>query len=308
MSALAAVFAIVCLGLGATPVFAADPAAASRVVNITRGSTPGWLPSEALETQARRTATDFLAALDAGRFSDAYALLAESNRKEPIKAFAERLRKFNRLAGPVRERRIAKLTWTHGSGQTPRLGTYVAVDLVSRFAQVERHCGFVVLHQPPAGGDFQVARVEDNYIDDASAQGLGAGLDAAWARMSAHCPGYAAAAKADEPLQEAPDSTIGYPTVAAALQDLRSRPEVAMGTADGWVTANEAAANTYWSFPPAGHPAYPAAVKRQVVQQHDGTELQMTVLCRASKTACDNLVRSFEELNAATIADLRRAR
>jgi hypothetical protein len=99
------------------------------------------------------------------------------------------------------------------------------------------------------------------------------------------------------PLPEDPSSEIGYPSVADALKDLRARRDVVVTVQNGWIVANDNAAKTIWSFPPPGHPAYPAAVKRQIVQQADGAYLTMSVHCEASKQACDDLVRTFEQLN-----------
>jgi len=98
------------------------------------------------------------------------------------------------------------------------------------------------------------------------------------------------------PLPERP-SSVGYDTVAAALADLRSHPDVVFTTENGWLIATNEAAKTIWSFAPEGYPAYPAVVKRQAVPQAGGSIIQMNVLCEASKRACDNLVRTFAEMN-----------
>ena len=82
-----------------------------REVNVTADSTPGWTPSVEQERLAKKAATDYLAALDAGRSSDAYVLLSERNRSQSTKAFAANLAEFNSLAGPAKARRFTK---THG--------------------------------------------------------------------------------------------------------------------------------------------------------------------------------------------------
>jgi hypothetical protein len=48
-------------------------------------------------------------------------------------------------------------------------------------------------------------------------------------------------------------------------------------------------------------------VKRYFTQENGGTNLRMSVQCEASKQSCDDLVRSFEELNA-RMATLRGAK
>ena len=65
-----------------------------------------------------------------------------------------------------------------------------------------------------------------------------------------------------EELKESRTNEIGYPTVAAALGDLRNRPGVQISQQGGWTVINDAASATVWSFTPPGHPAHPSAVKR----------------------------------------------
>lgn len=102
---------------------------------------------------------------------------------------------------------------------------------------------------------------------------------------------------ASEPLPEASQSTIGYETVDEALKALRSQRGVVFTTENGWLIATDEATYTIWSFAPEGYPAYPAAVKRQVVPHGNGSMIQMNVLCEAPKEACDALVRTFAEMN-----------
>jgi hypothetical protein len=109
--------------------------------------------------------------------------------------------------------------------------------------------------------------------------------------------GSSAFAQPNQPLPEADKPTIGYPSVAAALAALKARPDVTFSTQGGWTIATEASSATLWSFPPAGHPAYPSAVKRQIENRSDGAYVNMSVQCEASKSACDDLVRSFQQLN-----------
>ncbi|WP_181242735.1 molecular chaperone DnaJ [Caulobacter vibrioides] len=100
------------------------------------------------------------------------------------------------------------------------------------------------------------------------------------------------------PLPEVSDSPIGYPSVAAALADLAGRPDVQTSVQGDWTIIAQPQPRTLWSFPGAKHPAYPAAVRREVVTGPDGkVYVQMQVLCEASKPACDDLVRSFQALN-----------
>jgi hypothetical protein len=81
--------------------------------------------------------------------------------------------------------------------------------------------------------------------------------------------------------------------VDGALAALHSKAGVVFTSHDGWTIAEDDATQTTWSFPPPGHPAYPAAVKRQVIEKDGAASIEMNVLCLATKTACDDLVRSF---------------
>lgn len=98
------------------------------------------------------------------------------------------------------------------------------------------------------------------------------------------------AAPAQHPAQP---GTIGYPTVSAALKALRNKPSVQIRSEHGWVIAADDESKTVWSFVPKDDPAYPAVVKRTVVQRNGRIYIVMRVLCEASKSACDQLVQRF---------------
>jgi hypothetical protein len=99
------------------------------------------------------------------------------------------------------------------------------------------------------------------------------------------------------PLPEAAGPTIDYPSVDAALKALRAKAGVVFTTESGWTIATDEAAYTIWSFAPPTYPAYPAVVKRQVISKGAGSEITMDVHCEASKAACDDLVRTFSQMN-----------
>ena len=93
-------------------------------------------------------------------------------------------------------------------------------------------------------------------------------------------------------------SGIGYPSVAAALADLHSKPEVIFREEAGWIIAEDRSHFTLWSFATEGDPAYPSAVKRTVVQESGGSvTMNMNILCESTQDACDKLVANFNELN-----------
>lgn len=107
----------------------------------------------------------------------------------------------------------------------------------------------------------------------------------------------AAAQAAERSLGEATEAVIEYPSVADALKALHSKPDVVFTTVNGWTIATDEAAYTIWSFAPLTYPAYPAVVRRQVVAKGSSSLISMAVECEASKAACDELVRTFAQMN-----------
>ena len=47
---------------------------------------------------------------------------------------------------------------------------------------------------------------------------------------------------------------IGFPTVAAALEALKSRNDLKISIQGGWTIVEDRSANTFWSFTPPNHP------------------------------------------------------
>lgn len=165
-------------------------------INITTDSAPGWLPSVELSAQAEATLHDYIAATDANRVSDAYAMLSDIQKQNvPFETFKTNIETFNARAGAVIERRIVKVTWTKDPANAPAPGVYVAIDIVSRFANIDRHCGYIALYLKPDGGAFQIQREEFALMDNATAQTIAKeqgedGVEKMWAKLSAYCPNY----------------------------------------------------------------------------------------------------------------------
>ena len=113
-------------------------------------------------------------------------------------------------------------------------------------------------------------------------------------------------AQTPAPIPESPGA-FGYPSVAAAREALRSHSGVVFDVQNGWDIATDDGTRTIWSFAPPDYPAYPAAVKRQLVESGEGVTLEMSVLCQASKEACDDLVREFMQLNENAMNEARAA-
>ena len=97
--------------------------------------------------------------------------------------------------------------------------------------------------------------------------------------------------------QPAAQSPIAYPTVAEALQALQHKNGVRISNQGGWTVIDDPSEQTLWSFAPPGHPAYPAAVRRQIIKGSSGISFKTSILCQAAKPPCDKLAADFEELN-----------
>ena len=100
--------------------------------------------------------------------------------------------------------------------------------------------------------------------------------------------------------QQSATPGISYPSVAAALKDLESRDgkDTVVTHGDGWTTVNEPAAAAQWSFPPTGHAAYPAVLRRTMVRGADGQiQVRTDHLCESPAAACQALLAEFAQLN-----------
>ena len=121
-----------------------------------------------------------------------------------------------------------------------------------------------------------------------------------------------ALAQSAAPLEESSGSAakLGYPTVAAALEGLKSKPGVSVNITkpDAWTIVMEPSTKAIWSFTPEGHYAYPSVVRREVKQREAGdVYLEMVALCQAEKEPCDRLIREFQQLNERMRASIQRS-
>jgi len=89
-----------------------------------------------------------------------------------------------------------------------------------------------------------------------------------------------------EPPTSAALTSIGYASVAEALAALRAKPGVTFTTQDGMTIAEDLDALTSWIFYPEGHPAYPTAIRRSLVNKPEGAYMETNVWCEAGKKAC----------------------
>jgi len=88
---------------------------------------------------------------------------------------------------------------------------------------------------------------------------------------------------------------FGYPSVQAAFEALKARKDVRMTSQDGWTIIEDPVNSTLWSFVPASNPAYPAVIRRQIVEREGRKAVGMSALCQGPRAACDKLV---EEMRA----------
>lgn len=104
-------------------------------------------------------------------------------------------------------------------------------------------------------------------------------------------------------------SSIGYPTVAAALEALRADPTATESTPHGWTVFERAGGLEIWSFTPKGHPAHPSMAKRTAYQDANGDWRISTALrCGATKADCDALMAQYRQLDAQMREDIRKER
>jgi hypothetical protein len=100
--------------------------------------------------------------------------------------------------------------------------------------------------------------------------------------------------------------SVGYPSVAEALEALKARNDVRISIQDGWTIVEDPRDDSLWSFTPPKHPAHPAVVKRNPEKKDGAMFIQTRSLCHAGKAACDKLMADFLELNSRIAADIRR--
>ncbi len=112
--------------------------------------------------------------------------------------------------------------------------------------------------------------------------------------------GFAACASA-QPVVTVPsplDSEFEYPTVAAALTAIKARWDLErFSRDDGWLGFSDSRNKVIWTFAPAGHPAYPAVIKRAIVDDGKVVVVKTTARCEGPKAACEQLLLEFKALD-----------
>jgi hypothetical protein len=122
-----------------------------------------WRPTAELQERVLRDVLAYLAAKDAHRFADAYALFtARQKAAVPFQRWEADMQALYSQAGAAEGRTLKKVTWYKNPANT-QPGIYAAVDFSSRFAELSLHCGFVAM-QLQMDGSFAVVREEENSI------------------------------------------------------------------------------------------------------------------------------------------------
>jgi hypothetical protein len=165
-------------------------------INLTPDSSPGWTPTTEQRQRVIQTVEMFLGAVEEARYGEAYGMLSEINqRNQTLAQFSQNAQTFHGQAGPLKFWKVLKVTWTKDPAHAPSPGIYAVIDLAAQFANVDRDCGYIVLYQRPAGGDFTIMHRENNYLDNATAQDIErkhskAEVANVWGQMSRYCPNY----------------------------------------------------------------------------------------------------------------------
>ncbi len=94
-------------------------------------------------------------------------------------------------------------------------------------------------------------------------------------------------------------SSSESPGVLKTLENLKSNPDATFRNANGWTIINidNDLEKSIYSFTPESHAAYPAIVKREIIEKDGSIHIEMTAKCGATKDVCDELVQQFVALN-----------
>ena len=170
---------------------------ASATMDITPDSAPGWAPSQVQRSQVAMVIEEFLADLDQGKYLKAYGLMTQSRRAaQSLDDFEKIAANFNAEAGAVIYRRITHISWTKDPANAPGPGVYVSVDLISKFAKVDRDCGYIILYQGNPADPFLVQGEEHAYLSNLKAREIQEKtsreyVENLWIRLATStCPNY----------------------------------------------------------------------------------------------------------------------
>ena len=175
-----------------------QPAAAKapRVINVTTDSAAGWLPSEELDTEADTFLRTYFDAYDRGDDRRLWELTTDGLKGlSNFAQFQTDNKRTRQDLGHLQKLEVLQVTWTKDPANAPAPGIYVAIDITGHFTKTQRHCGYVVLFKATGGEPFRLARIETNYMTDASARTFSkrkppGEVDRAWSMVSVNCSNY----------------------------------------------------------------------------------------------------------------------
>jgi hypothetical protein len=255
-------------------------------------SAESFIPSTADSAEIQRLTDTYFKLLDNRDYAAAYAMQTPGMQATmPFHEWLAVSQQSRQQMGDLQERKQAKVTWYLDPPDSPGPGLYAAVDFVSRYANSRQHSEYLIWFRKKKPDAFMLTRHETTFLVDQVSNADTDSMPAAGAQPVASLP------KA-KPLEEAEGDVIGFQNVDTARSALTAR----QGTKtqlmeDGWVVIHDSSDRSIWSFTPAEHPAHPAVVKRYVYEENGHVMLGMKALCQAGKSACDQLIRQFQEMN-----------
>ncbi len=242
-----------------------------------------YVPNAADSAEIQLLSARYFEHVDRKEYDAAYALFSDEMRAmAPLREWRTFMREEPRNWGALEQREQTNVTWYNDPPNAPRPGLYVAVDYVSRYANLAQHTEFLVWHRERDAMPFALTRHETNAVDKASA--------ANGATHPAAKPG-----------------KIPYPNVETARAALLARDDIERSEVDGWTIVKVPAENAIWSFTPDSHPAHPSMILRAPFERDGTVYLGMDVKCGATKPLCDALVEEFKAMNARMAQDMQRA-
>ena len=81
---------------------------------------------------------------------------------------------------------------------------------------------------------------------------------------------------------------------------LQQHPRSGLGIFDDWVVVrvNNSVEKSIWSFPPVTHPAFPAAVQREIIDTGSGISIETRVNCLSGQVLCEQFFRDYIAMSA----------
>jgi Protein of unknown function (DUF4019) len=242
-----------------------------------------YAPGAADTAEMQRLSAEYLGHLDRGEYEKAHAMYsAEMRAMAPLREWRKFVSESAAAWGALERRDQANVTWYLDPANAPRPGLYVAVDYVSRYANLAQHTEFLVWYRELEGMPFVLARHEINAVDKKSA-----------AKGASH--------------PAAPPGRIPYPNVETARAALSARDDIRRREVDGWAIIEVPGEHAVWSFTPASHPAHPSMILRAPFEREGAVYLGMDVMCGAAKPICDALVEEFKAMNARMTEDMQQS-